>query len=58
MATCDVSPQGSVCAQPCPFGWFGINCSQVCTCRNAGLCDHISGQCQCTAGYVGDRYAS
>uniref|UniRef100_A0A3Q4H4Y9 Multiple EGF like domains 11 n=1 Tax=Neolamprologus brichardi TaxID=32507 RepID=A0A3Q4H4Y9_NEOBR len=45
-----------MCAQPCPFGSFGINCSQECTCRNGGLCDHISGQCQCTAGYIGERY--
>ncbi|KAF3833078.1 hypothetical protein F7725_026743 [Dissostichus mawsoni] len=50
-------PQGPVCAQPCSFGSFGINCSQECTCRNAGLCDHISGQCQCTAGYIGERYS-
>lgn len=48
--------QGPVCAQPCPFGSFGINCSQECTCRNGGLCDHISGQCQCMAGYIGERY--
>lgn len=51
-------PQGPVCAQPCPFGSFGINCSQECTCRNGGLCDHISGQCQCTAGYIGERSVS
>lgn len=53
---CSSPFQGPVCAQPCPFGSFGVNCSQECTCRNSGLCDHISGQCQCTAGYIGERY--
>lgn len=53
---CSSPFQGPVCAQPCPFGSFGVNCSQECMCRNSGLCDHISGQCQCTAGYIGERY--
>uniref|UniRef100_A0A672JQW7 Multiple EGF like domains 11 n=1 Tax=Salarias fasciatus TaxID=181472 RepID=A0A672JQW7_SALFA len=50
-----VPPQGPVCAQPCPSGLFGINCSEQCTCRNGGLCDHVSGQCQCSAGFIGER---
>ncbi|KAI3371279.1 hypothetical protein L3Q82_023896, partial [Scortum barcoo] len=47
--------QGSVCAQPCPLGKYGINCSKDCSCRNGGLCDHITGQCQCAAGFSGRR---
>lgn len=48
--------QGSVCAQPCPYGKFGINCTQDCLCHNGGQCDHVTGQCDCTAGYTGERY--
>jgi len=47
--------QGLVCAQPCPPGTFGINCSQDCPCHNGGHCDPVTGQCICTAGYIGDR---
>ncbi|KAF3688778.1 Multiple epidermal growth factor-like domains protein 11 [Channa argus] len=47
--------KGSVCAQPCPLGKYGINCSKDCSCRNGGLCDHITGQCQCAAGFSGRR---
>lgn len=50
--------KGSVCAQPCPLGKYGINCSKDCHCRNGGLCDHITGQCQCAAGFSGRRYAA
>ncbi|ETE62786.1 Multiple epidermal growth factor-like domains protein 11, partial [Ophiophagus hannah] len=46
---------GSVCAQPCPSGTYGVNCSQECPCRNGGQCDHVTGVCLCTAGYMGDR---
>lgn len=47
--------QGAVCAQPCPPGTFGQNCSQDCPCHHGGQCDHVAGQCHCTAGYMGDR---
>lgn len=50
--------KGSVCAQPCPLGKYSINCSKDCSCRNGGLCDHVTGQCQCAAGFSGRRYAA
>ncbi|MEQ2162597.1 hypothetical protein GOODEAATRI_021408 [Goodea atripinnis] len=46
---------GSVCAQPCPLGKYGINCSKDCSCRNGGLCDHVTGRCHCAAGFSGRR---
>ncbi|TNN86924.1 Multiple epidermal growth factor-like domains protein 11 [Liparis tanakae] len=34
---------------------YGINCSKDCSCRNGGLCDHVTGQCRCAAGFSGRR---
>ena len=46
------------CDRPCTMGTFGADCSQSCNCSRHGVCDHINGQCQCQAGYHGDRYAT
>lgn len=54
----DCFSKGSVCAQPCPLGKYGSNCSKDCSCRNGGMCDHVTGQCECAAGFSGRRYAA
>ena len=39
----------------CPAGTFGPDCSGFCTCntQNSVSCDHVSGTCNCTAGWEG-----
>lgn len=39
------------CNLHCNEGWYGKNCAQKCTCLNGGRCDHITGKCNCTAGW-------
>ena len=36
----------------CPLNSFGLDCLSACLCENSGECDHISGDCTCTAGYL------
>ena len=43
---------GPHCGDPCPHGFYGKNCEQLCQC-NHGICDPISGLCACDAGYQG-----
>ena len=40
----------------CPVGTFGQNCSGSCQCntQNTVSCHHVSGTCNCTAGWEGD----
>ncbi len=49
--------QGAVCTERCPPGRFGTNCAKECLCHNGGHCDPEKGQCQCDAGYTGERSA-
>lgn len=41
----------------CPDGYYGSNCSQVCHCANATLCDDMTGDCPnhvpCAEGWTG-----
>lgn len=50
--------QGEVCANPCPDGTWGAQCSQRCSCHNNARCDHINGSCHCLPGYRGDQVNS
>lgn len=47
--------QGDVCANPCPEGTWGYNCSELCDCYNSGQCDHMTGRCKCPSGYIGNK---
>lgn len=47
--------QGAVCTERCPPGRFGSKCAKECLCHNGGHCDPEKGQCQCDAGYTGER---
>lgn len=38
----------------CPPGRYGNNCSETCLCQNDGICDPVSGSCQCGLGWTGD----
>ncbi|CAM9124938.1 unnamed protein product, partial [Lampetra planeri] len=53
--SCSAGWMGTVCAQPCPPGRFGLNCSHTCQCHNNGLCVSTTGECVCSAGYTGER---
>ena len=44
---------GPNCNYRCPDGRYGADCSLSCQCRNGSPCDHITGQCVCTAGFTG-----
>lgn len=37
----------------CPDGFYGLDCGQMCECRNGARCHHITGACLCTAGWAG-----
>ena len=32
---------------------FGINCVQLCGCKNGAICDGATGDCQCQPGWFG-----
>ena len=44
---------GASCETPCESGYFGGNCTQLCTCENGGSCDSSNGDCACLAGWQG-----
>lgn len=46
---------GDVCANRCPTGTYGQNCEQACECFNGGYCHHITGECECAAGFMGNK---
>lgn len=47
---CDVS------LAACDAGHWGTDCAETCDCRNGdGSCDPVTGQCNCEAGYTGDK---
>ncbi|CAK6980871.1 multiple epidermal growth factor-like domains protein 11, partial [Scomber scombrus] len=37
----------------CPISFYGSQCAEVCRCQNGADCDHISGQCSCRTGFIG-----
>ena len=37
----------------CPEGYYGDGCEEACACQNGASCSHISGECNCTAGWIG-----
>lgn len=37
----------------CPQDFYGPDCQEKCLCLNGGSCDHISGVCSCSAGWIG-----
>ena len=67
--TCPPGWLGAICDTKCPPGTFGLACADQCSCHNSGevwssilqpdmiqslfQCDHISGACQCGAGWQG-----
>ncbi len=38
----------------CPEGYYGDDCAGVCACENGASCNHITGECNCTAGWRGE----
>ena len=36
-------------------GTFGVDCNNICTCRNGGTCSHTDGVCHCPPGVKGDN---
>lgn len=47
--------RGHMCEEQCPGELYGVNCSNVCHCRNDASCNHVTGECQCKPGYKGLR---
>ena len=41
------------CLVACDSNQWGSDCGQLCKCENGGLCDPVSGTCQCPAGFIG-----
>ena len=39
-------------SKACSHGYFGDDCNQRCMCDN-GDCDHVTGNCTCWSGWVG-----
>ena len=37
----------------CREGYFGLQCRDVCECRNNATCNKVTGECSCTPGYQG-----
>ncbi len=44
--TCQCAPgyTGVMCEELCPTGRYGANCTGVCSCRNHGDCNHVTGE--------------
>ncbi|XP_052690973.1 LOW QUALITY PROTEIN: uncharacterized protein LOC128168852 [Crassostrea angulata] len=45
---------GKICTV-CPNFKYGVNCSNNCACvlNNTKLCDHVTGECECSVGWTG-----
>ncbi|GBP52830.1 Protein draper [Eumeta japonica] len=39
----------------CPVGRWGKDCGHTCDCANRAGCHHITGQCLCEPGFMGDK---
>ena len=39
----------------CPPGRWGDDCSQACVCEQGAGCNHITGECECPAGFGGEK---
>ncbi|XP_070567055.1 uncharacterized protein [Ptychodera flava] len=37
----------------CPDGYFGMDCSEVCICKNGATCHALRGSCKCAPGWRG-----
>ena len=37
----------------CPYGQYGMNCSEKCLCQNNARCDPVNGICTCAPGFMG-----
>lgn len=44
------------CNFRCEDGRYGINCENVCQCKNNALCDKETGKCICLSGKIKCRY--
>ncbi|KAM5180399.1 N-acetylglucosamine-1-phosphodiester alpha-N-acetylglucosaminidase [Mantella aurantiaca] len=45
---CDPGWTGSNCSDVCPFGFYGLQCQEVCHCEKQCYCDHVTGSCNVT----------
>lgn len=48
--TCDAGWTGKFCDELCPYGTWGINCANLCKCRNKSKCRKYDGRCVCELG--------
>ncbi|XP_063230819.1 uncharacterized protein LOC134535565 [Bacillus rossius redtenbacheri] len=53
--SCDPGYGGQRCDAECETGWFGSNCTKLCSCDNAATCNPETGDCRCTPGWRGNR---
>ncbi|GCB81836.1 hypothetical protein scyTo_0022240 [Scyliorhinus torazame] len=37
------------------MGFFGKDCIQLCKCQNGADCDHVTGECLCRTGFIGNH---
>lgn len=54
MCNCAKGFIGEKCENKCSSDRFGLNCTEICRCKNGGNCHHISGECSCAAGFTGN----
>ncbi|XP_011638209.1 laminin subunit beta-1 isoform X1 [Pogonomyrmex barbatus] len=52
---CDPGYQGDDCANACPSGLWGSQCTKTCDCGETNFCDPVNGTCQCSPGLRGSR---
>lgn len=55
--TCQPGWAGLYCNETCAKGYFGNGCLQPCLCVNGGVCDMVSGVCNCAPGYTVSGHA-